>query len=479
MPLYIGLTALRERIEATNWETEQEIDLYVRGTTGSDQNSGYFVDQPLKTLQAAYDKIPIHIKHTVRIHLGAHTGDGYVAPKFEDRICDAHVIVIGDGAGEAGNGVTNLLSDTAIAGSDNLQVTITGPIVVDDYIGKTIRITSGAAIGDRRTIKSNTATSIVAASHFSDTIGVGDTFVIEEPSIAIDISADQPVCSIAPKGTNALDFENSQNAWGLVWANLQLYPPVTGASLIVSGAMYLYGVEANTLNVYVEGLLCAGIDDATDGGDPPTSEIGLSMGAPTDLSWKGWGLVGAYYINAKGSGFVGYWISDASGGLQIQFGSTMRIFGGRTRFITPAGGDATPDDARRTSLSIYGEDDVVYSRFLVSQPEPAAAYPAVLLWRTSAKLVNIEIQDAASHEAIRVEQDCWVFLENITGATAGIGVLTHRGGIVQWNGAQALTGTVADFSEDNGTTLRAIAALIDESYFVDATRQSRIFRSDL
>lgn len=459
-----------------NRETTEEIDLYVRATAGDDTNNGRSVLAPLRTLQAAYDKVPFIVNHTVRIHLGAHAGDGYVAPLFENRILNQHVIVIGDGAGEAGDGVTNLLSDTAIAGSDNLQVTITGPIVADDYIGKTIRITSGNSIGDRRTIKSNTTTSIVAATHFSDTIDPGDTFVIEEPSIAIDISAEQPVCSLAQKGINEIDFELSQNAWGLVWANLQLYPLLTGASLIVSGTMYLYGIESDALNVYVRGLLCAGIDDSTDAF--PTAEIGLLFGAPSDVSWKGWGLVGAYYANAKGPGFVGYWISDASSGLQIQQGSALRIFGGRTRFITMYNSDESPPDARRTSLSIFGEDDGVYSRFLINQPESLATYPAVFLHHISARLINCEIQDAADNEGIRVEGDSWVELENIIGTTQGIGVLTYRGGIVRWNGPQDLTGTLGDFSEDDGTTTRAAATLVDDSYFIDATRRSRIFRSD-
>lgn len=461
------------------WISDAVTDIYVRATAGNDGNSGSSSSQALQTLAAAYAKIPHVVNNTVRIHLGAHAGDGYAVPTFQDHFLNAHVIVIGDGAGEAGNGVTQLLSDSAIAGTDNIQVTITGPVVVDDYVGKTIRITSGNANGDRRTIKSNTATSIVATSHFSSPIGIGDTFVIEEPSISLDISTDTAVCSMPSKGINDFGFPGASNAFGLTFANFQLYPAGTGASLIVSGTMFLYGIECDTLNVVCDGLLCAGLDDGTGGDGPPVSQIGLLMGAISFFSWKGWGLSGAYSARTKKDGFVGYWVSEASGGMQIQQGSTLRIFGGRTRYITRVGNDGTPEEGKRTALSIYGEFSATYSRFLVSQPEPLATYPAIYLYRTTAKLTNIEIQDAADNEGIRVESDCWVELSDIIGTTAGIGVLTHRGGIVHWNGAQVLTGTIADFSEDNGTTLRAIAALIDEAYFVDATRQSRIFRSDL
>lgn len=44
-----------------NRETTEEIDLYVRATAGNDSNNGRFLAEPLRTLQAAYEKVPFAV----------------------------------------------------------------------------------------------------------------------------------------------------------------------------------------------------------------------------------------------------------------------------------------------------------------------------------------------------------------------------------------------------------------------------------
>ncbi|NQY04474.1 MAG: hypothetical protein HRT76_14650, partial [Halieaceae bacterium] len=174
------------------FETTAPVTYIVRDSDGDDSDDGLTEGTAFKTLQAAADKIPFHIRDAVIIRAGEHGGTGYTMPLFGAHEWDAHVWVIGDGAG-IGDGFTETLASTAsIAGTDKSKVVTAGGHTIDEFKGHTLIFTSGACDTYRRTVISNTATDILFVTDTDQTGNVplsGDTFRIVRPSVVINLQA--------------------------------------------------------------------------------------------------------------------------------------------------------------------------------------------------------------------------------------------------------------------------------------------------
>lgn len=169
--------------------TESRMDLYVRAIDGDDSNDGT-EENPLATLQAAVDLVPYIVRHAVVIHVGAHTGNGYLIPSFKERIIHENIYVYGDGAG-VGDGFTELVSSTAaLAGSDANKVLSSGLSTSEfaglgEFYGATIEILSGNAEGDRRTIGRNEEDAYIPMNPFSANITNGELYRIVTPAVVL------------------------------------------------------------------------------------------------------------------------------------------------------------------------------------------------------------------------------------------------------------------------------------------------------
>lgn len=502
--IYVAEQSLNAPHEIANWENDAAMDLYVRATVGNDSNSGVRSSQSLKTLTEAEKRIPYCVNNTVRIHVGAHTGNGYAVPEFRNRHYNAHVAIVGDGAGETAGGVTVLATGIALMGTDTSMVVAAGPLVPDVFVGKTLEITSGVFRGYRRTIVENTAANIYTAAQIFGIVGMGiggvapgDTFRIIEPAIRLDMSANSFVHMGSTFGGFGEFFPVAANpprlARGLNLVNFQLYGNggARPALIMNRGPLFLYGLDTDPGTIIIinsDGLCCSGLD--SNYMPQPLGIAGFPYsGIAPDFGqdWTGYGINGLDACWSRGNGFKGYMTCPAN--FIIYDGSKVSLNGGRAMsiltnatFNIPAGGGML-ESAEKTRLDVIGFGNPGFpgfgdTRFRLMNTNAAFGDALLKAVHADVKVRSLFIDNAAATPGIQSELDSFVNCEDITGAIPGIGIVTRRGGQVRWNGAQVLTGTVGDFSEDNGVTPRLVAALVNESYFVDAVAQSRIYRSD-
>ncbi len=178
------------------------IHLYLSGRNGDDDNDGLTPATARATPAGIWALFPSELSGPLVVHVGAAgvVGDdvGYTwstmpAPMQLNET--ARIWIYGDGAGQAGeDGFEVITTGVADTGTDVNQITIATPVVTNVYQSYTLEMTSGPALGYRRTIMSNTTTSIVPTNQFSSQAGVttgfvpvsGNTFRIIRPSVIFD-----------------------------------------------------------------------------------------------------------------------------------------------------------------------------------------------------------------------------------------------------------------------------------------------------
>jgi len=291
--------------------TATSIDIYVAASYGSDGNDGS-KSYPLKSYAAAVAKIPSFVKHTVTIHLAPHPGNGYDLVPIENKSVSAGaaIHVTGD------DNFTEIIPATgALLGSSDVAVA-SAALPVDAYLGKTIEILTGAAAGDRRSIRNNTATSIVPVAKFTAAVAPGDSYRIVEPAVRLslpstsafpsDSSGFVPAVHNCPGITETVTSGVLLGNYGppsVVFSNVSMVAAVQSSPssflfplAIVNSSVAFYGVSIVSLSasfapqvfVDVPGVLLSGVDHAYS---LPQSLFPLAEGiVPSSTSWSGWGL---------------------------------------------------------------------------------------------------------------------------------------------------------------------------------------------
>lgn len=286
--------------------------LYVApaNAAASDQNPGNDPAAPLATLAGALSRVQglVRSQLAVIIHLASATYDWNVtlsAIALSKPLC-----IIGDGAGQPGDDGFVVLRATAAAAAGTGQRAVVDPVgglTVNGLVGKTVEILTGAAAGDRRSIRSNTATTIIPDAAFTAAVAAGDTFRVVEPAVVINnimgtaLAAMPPMISgvgtpnnVTGIGSNTLaGFSTAQ----LLLANLRFRrnpADVNSSSFIVlDSGVALAGVEFAAdlpAGSSDDAAITAGID--LTGVTSPFSLFVLpaSIGlAPNNTAWLGWG----------------------------------------------------------------------------------------------------------------------------------------------------------------------------------------------
>lgn len=172
-------------------------NLYVSGLNGNDINDGSTPLLAVATLARAWALIPYTLAAPIVVHLGAAGAPGVPyawspMPAPAQLTPDARIWLYGDGAGQVGEDGFVVAAGSpvaAIAGTDANQIT-TAAIVADAYQGFTLEVVDGPAAGYRRTILTNTASSIVPVRRFETEDAVtpvtpvaGNTIRILRPSV--------------------------------------------------------------------------------------------------------------------------------------------------------------------------------------------------------------------------------------------------------------------------------------------------------
>lgn len=176
-----GLGDILYGLSITGGETTADMTLYVDQATGSDSNTG-LVGFPLKTIQAAIDRVPKIVKHNVTINVaaGAYTDD--VNIYFE--ILGSKTVLIQGTNWTTFTPATGPATGTFTANDSVHTFTLAGATwTVDDLKGKFLKITSGAKSGIRYPIANNTATTIDVGCLASQ---IGNaSFVFESPAASM------------------------------------------------------------------------------------------------------------------------------------------------------------------------------------------------------------------------------------------------------------------------------------------------------
>lgn len=164
--------------------TTADFTVYADAALGNDANDGLTPLTPVKTLEKLRSLIPCQIKHHFVANIKGHFVVPWSFTFFNNQFVD-QVTGLLDG----GDGFTTLagpiVSDTN--GLNVIGLTTLG-LTPDEHTGRQVRILTGPATGDVRTIKKNTAGDVIPTRPFSVDPGIGAEFDIGHPETTIEQS---------------------------------------------------------------------------------------------------------------------------------------------------------------------------------------------------------------------------------------------------------------------------------------------------
>lgn len=455
-----------------NLVTTGPVTLYVDAAAGDDADSGD-VSNPLATLVEAETRIPYIVAHTVIINVGTHAGNGYAQPTFRERILRANIYIVG-------TNFTELVSSTAALGGSGQEVVVSSGLSVNAYRGKTIEILSGTAIGDRRTIRNNTATDIVPVERFTTAISVSDTYKIVEPTAVIEVGFDTATGIVPPLvigcGTGPAQLFESKSVPNVQFINLA-FDNSAGSFMslkFASSFVVMAGVEIRSTYVslgFYGSSVNSGYDSWEGSYDLGYYQPVVDLAVTSRKSWLGWGtnIVGPTIDGGTVRGFF-------VGGACVVCNVTMWIMGGNLYSGLVSGvllGSANPyvhlyrptsPDLLVYSTGADGAVDCEQGRFLLQGPNLDISG---LNGIVSAWLGEVVLNGTAGA---------------VTGTCTNLGMMTREGGriLLSQNTTPSIAGPAGDdFSEDGGSTIRSNAALTAGTVFQESGWGSQIGRSNV
>ena len=455
--------------------TVAPLDLYVSDVNGNDANSGLTPALALKTVTAAVAKIPNGIYHRVIVHMGLHAGTGYTPPSLLRHELRKNIWFYGDGAGQAGEDgfVIQKASAAAAAGTGANVVVTGGGLGVNAYLGMTIEFTTGAAAGNRRTVRDNDATNITPTIPFLPALALGDSYRVVTPS----------VIWVVPAAVAGVDFlmvqdcgvPGAEASFGQTYAtpavylcNVQMTAAASTTGFVITGSRVIFvGVDCPTVVANVSlpkpfwrsseaGL---GYDVNMAGGSTSLGVIGAvdDLGVASAAMWRGWGL--SYRGAATGS------LSIAC----VWYGSmvTPSITVGAAPCTLVGGNLFGPGTAGTAVLSVSAGGKITIQNVvsgpavLVSSTTLLPAMNAnggqIIMLTGTVVVVN---SGGPAIGAVRTGIFNAGTTSAITGTGSTVGASALFGGRIQFAGACGVTGPAGvDMTVDNLVTSFAVAVL--------------------
>jgi hypothetical protein len=474
-------------------KTNGQIDLYVAADAAgaNDGNQGTTPSTPLKTINEAIRRCNVYdeISASFIIHVAPAPVAGYtLTTTLGAHLLRASIVIIGDGAGQGGDGFTVLSGPSAaVAGSSATQVVRAAGLGVNTFRGKTIEILTGAAAGDRRTIRDHTDTTITPVRNFTAAVAANDTFRIIEPAATVTFGGgtNTPYTFSNLNGSNAPTTPFMAGAATVTQTpvpmvavvNLILLPATTATPLAAYGtrlAMYGCQISTNQWLIRTDSTWSVGCDSYSN---PQQAFLGQNVfAAPAPTSWSGWGTYALAGMQVIATGmFYGFCVAVATAAGALAFlNGTVHIFGG----------------SLETSLASTGA--VLYSQgvgsgigtFMVNQESSIGNTIQTLITNTNGGLslgidTNAALTDSgtvliklhrctitangATGQAIRAMGNTTLTIgSSVTGTGGAMGLNCSRGAKAYIAGAIALTqngGGGNDLTTNNGGGFTAVGAV--------------------
>lgn len=439
-----------------------ELHLYADGTSGDDANDGLSVASPKATLQAVFDLVPDQINHNTCIHL-AGTFDISSATSlvvnFNRSLLNGILLIDGGATFYVldDNTGSNYTADadkhgTYFLGDDAASWT------VDEWMGYTVEIMSGALAGQYRTIKSNTANTIYVTYPFTSSGAVTDPGEIEFRVVRYDTT-------IKANGPAHTNFVLSFNSPAGQYANVDI-------------GLQRINFEGNKLTnqIYSRNTVANSCLYNTTAPGGAYGALWTELGTPTTLCRYDPATFTSYTDNVPSLAVPqGRWTSKSNDaaidyivakGLYIEDSTIAWVRGCRLEYLNLRG--------TVTWEGAYGLAGMDHGRALViSNPSGVGISIKSCAMQTIAAWHEIAISNCSSH-GIEVVNSKFDIAGVITGSgNGGAGVYAHSNSVVHIKDGSppTLTGTVGDLSTDGTTESMSWPALDGGSQFVDVNEQ--------
>lgn len=368
------------------------LDLYVDPVAGNDANTGLSTSQAIQTITRLNELLaPFAIEQyrPVLVHLAS----GALLMSVPVRISSKPTFSIcfyGDPAWDPrGDLFTVIASGAADVGTGASTCVGTG-FTINASRGYTFEWLTGAAVGQRRTVRGNSATSIVPVAAWNPVPASGDTWrVVRSNAVLQGAQITPPNASTQPTVTGSP---------GVCFCNVEVAGTGgTGAVGLGTGSYQIRGLRhrsAGSATISFAGsVVQAGLLSSTIQGG-----MLAQFGFPENL-WTGWGLSGDGTGNGPNgnaaSSLTGYVVHPGSLTLGYAFGFVSmngghlgQVFCNAGSRIIAAGtvGDSTSTTAR---LNLQGGDLQVSGNGLLVEMT-SASVPAISIERGS-KLLALDV----------------------------------------------------------------------------------------
>lgn len=250
---------------------------------------------------------------------------------------------------------------TRAAGAGTTATSIVGAFTANEYRGKSIRFTSGAAIGQTKTLRNNTTTALVPSCDFSPAPSDGDTYEIFETNVTWDMTAGGFAQMLVTGGGNPL---GNNNVAGMIDQQGWLFKGIKFAGTATLGVrnsyVMLYGCEYDGIfftPVYARVALGCDMGDLAAG---PQALVPQRFGEAAD-AWLGWG--GHSFGGSFPGNFLGHAYTEAAGHV-LDGGGQLTALGGEL-FIW--GGSFS--DAPGTMVSVQRQTMASFNRIRAAAPD--------------------------------------------------------------------------------------------------------------
>jgi hypothetical protein len=466
------------------YESTADTTLYV-ATTGNDANAGT-IGSPLLTIQAAIDKIPLVVKHTFIINVGA---GSFVEKLHIDKIIAANtgarISIVGTLA--AFVPATGLASGNIAAMAGRVATVTLAGWTVNDLRDKFLRVT---ATGELYPICSNAATTVELATTTNLT---GLAFDIVQPSTVLqggNTSADIAIKSAAA-GRQAFNAAPQTSLSGIMVRNMEI---VAGTGVTAGGSLKVYGCR---LKYYFTGyggsngfapqiLRCVLLEQAANNGAamvlqasqfPQADECyarAVAVGTNVGLELRACNEVQANNCLVLEGFGKGIEVNDSVGYL---FGGNLVSRGGGTYGLYVFGGNVEMEidgleASGHSQYGIYVEDDAVNPTGNVHIGVSTGAISSngldgVLLRSASTLALAAVSVTANGRDGIRIMgSHNGVRLSGATDISGNAGWAVKCQGLASLNSIEVGPAPLVmggnghpDFSLDNGVTTTTLAAL--------------------